>query len=109
MKSNFKSQDLVWTYFKASGAGGQHRNKVETGVRLCHLPTGLVVSATERRSREQNRQMALLRLHKKLETLLKPVRTRRPTKPGAKAKERRLQDKRLKSDKKSARKAPPLE
>ena len=37
-------------FFVASGPGGQHRNRTESGVRLTHRPTGIVVLATERRS-----------------------------------------------------------
>ncbi len=47
---------------RVRGPGGQHRNKVETAVRLTHEPSGLTVTASERRSQHQNRQRALERL-----------------------------------------------
>ena len=51
---------------RGSGPGGQHRNKVETAIVVVHLPTGLRGEASERRSQEQNRQQAILRLRVKL-------------------------------------------
>lgn len=48
--------------FKASGPGGQHRNKRESAVRVKHLPTGIVAQAVEDRSQHMNRASALARL-----------------------------------------------
>ena len=47
---------------RRSGPGGQHRNKVETGIRLRHRPTGVGAEATERRSQAENRRAAIARL-----------------------------------------------
>ncbi len=57
-----RDSEIRTDFFRASGAGGQHRNKVSSAVRLTHLPTGLVVTATEERSQHQNLQVARARL-----------------------------------------------
>ena len=54
-----------------SGPGGQHRNKVETAIEITHRPSGIISFAAERRSQEQNRQVAIGRLR-----LLLAVRVR---------------------------------
>lgn len=51
---------------RVSGPGGQHRNRVETGVFITHVPTGFETQATERRSQIQNRARAIFRLRLKL-------------------------------------------
>jgi hypothetical protein len=51
---------------RVSGPGGQHRNKVASGIRLTHRPSGLVVTASERRSQHENKAVACGRLREAL-------------------------------------------
>jgi ribosome-associated protein len=87
---------------RGSGPGGQHRNKVETGVRVSH-PSGIVVLSTSHRSQRQNLEEAYDRLIEKLEKLNFVPKIRRPTKPSKGAKRRRLDSKKMDSQKKASR------
>jgi len=87
-------RDCDLEFFIASGPGGQHRNKVETGVRLTHRPSGISVTATERRSQHANREMAYERMAARLEEMQHISTPRKPTRPTAASRERRLEAKR---------------
>jgi ribosome-associated protein len=91
-------------FFIASGPGGQHRNKTESGVRLTHRPTGVTVSATERRSQSQNRGAALERLRERLQAMGVEPKVRRATRPTRGSQERRLVEKKHRAARRAARK-----
>ena len=63
---NINKADLKVDTFRSSGAGGQHVNKTESGVRFTHLPTGVVAESTDGRSQHKNREIALQRLYQKI-------------------------------------------
>ncbi len=92
--------------FRAGGKGGQHQNTTESGVRLTHLPTGIVVIARDERSQHRNRRLALERLRERLEVRRRRRKPRLPTRIPKREKARRLEEKRKRSATKGLRKRP---
>jgi len=99
-------RDCDVEFFIASGPGGQHRNKVETGVRLVHRPTGITVTATERRSQHANREAAFERMQARLEEFQHVETPRKATRPTAASRARRVNEKRLSGSRKKLRATP---
>jgi protein subunit release factor B len=96
-------RDCDISFFVAGGPGGQHRNKVATGVRLIHRPSGTVVTATERRSQAANREAAYARMAERLRAASATRAPRIATRPGAAAVARRRKLKQRRSEIKQGR------
>lgn len=92
----------VHTY-RASGPGGQKRNKTESAVRIRHVPSGTIVVATESRSQRRNREVALARLVARLEARNRKPKKRIPTRRSRAVKARIVEEKRRHSRKKALR------
>ena len=105
MRTNTEAllKDVQFQPLRASGPGGQHRNKVETAIRATHLPTGITVIATEHRSQYRNKKLALARLQTRLNIRNNPRKPRIKTRPRRSAIEKRLNKKSRHAEKKRRR------
>ncbi|MDD3983730.1 MAG: peptide chain release factor-like protein [Candidatus Omnitrophica bacterium] len=108
-----KEEDIVEKFVRSQGPGGQNVNKVSTCVHLKHLPTGIEVKCSEERSQYLNRRLARELLLKKIETSIlgklsqeqkriEKIR-RQKRRRSRRAKQKILEAKRLRSEKKQLR------
>ena len=108
--------ELEWKFIRASGPGGQNVNKVSTCVVLRHIPTGLEVRCQRERSQGVNRFLARRLLVEKIETLRRGTESakqkefekirRQKRKRSKRAKDKMLDSKRHRAEKKNLRRAP---
>jgi len=113
---NIREEDIVESFIRSSGKGGQHVNKTSTCVYLKHLPTGIEVKCQQERSQSLNRYRARVLLAKKIEQLVKGRESeeiqriekirRQKRKRSKRAKEKMLTDKKMVSEKKKLRGRP---
>ncbi|NNM04390.1 MAG: peptide chain release factor-like protein [Gemmatimonadetes bacterium] len=95
--------------FMSGGKGGQHQNKTESGVRLVHEATGMVVTSRSERSQHRNKAIALERLRRKLEKRNERPKKRRATRVPKAEREKRIAEKKRRGRVKETRKKPPVE
>lgn len=95
--------------FRAGGKGGQHQNTTDSGVRLTHRPSGVVVTCRSRRSQHQNKQQCLTNLRGRIEELNHVPVERVPTKVPYAVKKRVAKEKTKQAEKKRLRRTPASE
>lgn len=103
MAVEIRDSDIKIEFYRGSGPGGQHRNVTDSAVRIRHLPTGIVAQASESRSQLQNREVAMERLRMALEKRERKVKKRIATRVPKRAREDRLSEKKIVSQRKRLR------
>ena len=91
---------------RAGTKGGQRANKVETGIRMHHRPTGITVVSRTSRSQFRNRALALQELKRRIHERNKPVKVRKRTQPTRGSKRRRIEAKKRRAETKKLRRPP---
>ncbi|MDP2951964.1 MAG: peptide chain release factor-like protein [Chloroflexota bacterium] len=88
------------------GPGGVRKEKMETAVRITHMPTGITITASKERTQLENRKLAMERLQKRLERLNRQERTRLRALVPSEAIKEKEKSKRQESEKKMLRRSP---
>lgn len=101
-------REVVAETYRTPGPGGQRKNRKETAVRLTHIPTGITVVASERRSQAMNREVAFERLLRRLTEFNRPAKRRIRTKPPASVVGAQREEKKRQSQKKRLRGMPDI-
>ena len=96
-------EEIITSFYRSRGPGGQRKNRKETAVRIVHIPTGITVRATEHRTQARNRELALERLEERLKVLKQVKKKRIPTRKPHSAREAEIRNKKVRAEKKKAR------
>ena len=98
--------DIEISFIRGHGPGGQKTNVTESGVRIRHVPTGIIVVSRESRSQHRNKILAMAELERRLLERRKRPKARMKTRTPRSVKEKRLEDKKRRGQRKRLRQGP---